>query len=658
MKKFKDYFTKHPTLIYPAVLIIILIILTACRISGTSIGIYNGFLNGGEKDPNLIFGQPQSIRSDEWLVNTQITISQSQLNYPYINSNFTEGKNMSVLFDTPYREWSAFFKPQNFSFFVLPLEYAFAFKWWFMLFALIIATYFFVLKFLPGKLLIAIVISVLFACSPFIAWWYLNGTIAPLTYGLLIVLVSISIIERKKIHFLQFTASDKLSVAVKICTLSYLLICFALLLYPPFQIPVALGVAAFLIGYLLNRLADAPNKKRFLRLIIFPFFVAIIITGGICATYLTTRSDVVKSIANTVYPGKRDIPSGGYDVKELLVTYLQPQLQREGRGAKYDKNQSESSSFIVLPLFFTIPALAALILRYRAKRKIDWILVGLLSCVMIFFLHLFVPQASPLSRIFFLHYVPHDRLTIGLGFIAILLITYLIYVFAKWKVKFTRNLRIAIIIYSIIFFLISVWAGFETSAIYPDFISNKMLIILLAAIVASGLFLILFNRVRIGLFILTLFSIGSILFVNPLYIGLGPIYNSKLTQKIQQLSEDSATWAAADNIVIENLPQLSGRHAITGVSGYPSNAFWRENSEVKDEAIYNRYAHILLTSDNSESLRLLSPDLFIASGDCGRKVNNDINYVVSTAAIQSACYKLVDTLKYPSMNFYFYRLSH
>jgi len=654
MHRVKAILKKHKVFIFPAILFLLLICLTLCRISGTSIGIYHQYLYGpSTHDPNLLFGHPQAIRSDEWLVNTQITISQSQHDFSVTNPEFTDGKDMSVTFDVPYREWSVLFKPELLSFLVMPLEFAFAFKWWFMLFGLMASAYFFVLKLLPNKLFVAILTSIIIGCSPFVFWWYQTNIMA---FGFLILLISMSLIDGAQLRLFKHTFSAKVSTILKTAALSYVLIAFALTLYPPFQIPVALVVFAFLVGYLIQKLSGKP--KKVLLKIALPFIVAVAITGATCGTFLLSHSAAVKTIASTVYPGKRSVNAGGYDIKKLLVTYLQPQLERGERGGKYDLNQSESSNFIVLPLFFIAPAIALLVWVKKKKGKIDWILVSLLACLGLFALHLFIPQATPITKLFLLSYVPQSRLVIGLGFMAIVLMTYMISLTIRHKMTLSKKSAWILAGYSFVFFLLMAWAGFETANQYPGFISSKKLVLLLAATLASGLFLVIINRLKTGLFILAAFSIGSIILVNPLYVGLGPIYNSPISDKIKSLSSDKDTWAAANNIVIENLPQISDRHAITGVVGYPSNAFWKANSGMSNDFVYNRYAHVFMTSnDSSDSLLLLGPDLFAVAGGCERKITSQINYIVSASPLSGACDHLIDKLSYPQMTLYFYRVN-
>src|SRR5262245_55415239 len=103
--------------------------------------MYHQILNGNTPDQNLLYGHPQAIRSDEWLVQTPFTAAQSKVDYPLVNPNIGAGFDTSIILDLPHREWTALFRPENFAFFVLPLENAFAFKWWFVSYLLVMAVY-------------------------------------------------------------------------------------------------------------------------------------------------------------------------------------------------------------------------------------------------------------------------------------------------------------------------------------------------------------------------------------------------------------------------------------------------------------------------------------------------------------------------------------
>lgn len=646
---------KHKRHLFPALVILFVVILTATKISGTSIGMYQSYLYGdGTKDSNLILGHPRAIRSDEWLVTSQLTIAQSTNEYTQTNQNFIENKNMSILSDVPYLDWSILFKSQNLGFFIMPIEHAFALRWWFLLALLVISAYYFALKLLSDRVLLAVMSSVIITFSPFVFWWYQTGTLGSLAYGFLILCLVMNLLD---IGQKKFTGkmTKKLYALINGVALTYALTAFAFLLYPPFQIPVALVVAFFSLGYLISK-RSVVSGLGWLK-IMAPIIIAVIISVSLCLLFVVTRMDAIKATTETVYPGKRESTSGGYSVTQLFVSYLQPQLQRDTRGTKYIENQSESSNFILLPTFFLIPSIAVFLWLYKKRNRFDWVLLFIILCNLLFLAHLFIPAATPITHVFFLGLVPQTRLLIGLGFVSIILVIYLIKVLGP-SFRPSKKTVLIITAYSLAYLGISIFAGFVTSSLYPGFISNKPLIILLACILVTSQSLILLGKYRLGLGMVVLFSLVSVVIINPLYRGLGPIYNSEITKTIKEISSEQDVWGAVDQIYIENLPQLSDRKAVSGVSTYPSIEFWEDNTQENQSSIYNRYAHVIISSNNESELELIQPDLFVVSGACTRKISLVIDYLLSTTPINDGCKELMKTVQYPNKTFYIYKVLH
>lgn len=658
MHKTYNFLKTHSRYIYPTLLFCALLIFTLLKISGTSIGSYNDIFYGDEsKDSSLIQGEPRQIRSDEWLVITQTIIAQKEAGFPRVNHNFNNGQDMSLISDAPYLEWSAIFKPQNFSFFLMPLENAFAFKWCFLFLLLALAAYYLSLKLVPGKVAFAVAVSLIAACSPFIFWWYQSTTILTFAYGLFILLLGINLIDKSPLSLFRKKLSVRTATLVRTAALSYVLIAFALLLYPPFQIPIALVTGFFLFGYLINASRGRGKSKKYILSLIIPFLCAVAVTGTVCATFIATRADVVHTISNTAYPGKRSVPSGGYNINSLLVTYLQPQIVNDNNQDDYYSNQSEVSNFLLLPLFFVIPLFYALAHIYIKKKQVDWIIVGLLTSTLLLLAHLFIPFASPLLKVFFLNLVPIERAIIGLGFVAIIIIIYLTRLYSS-DIKLTRKTTWGVIIYSLLFLGISIASGLYVRELYPELIVSRKILILYALIVYSSMLLILINKGRIGAIVIALFSIYSVYQIHPLYQGLGPIYHSNVSAAIKEISKPDDVWGVAEDMRFENLPQISNRKAVTGVAFYPDLKFWGKHSESNDQSIYNRYAHIVLDKKTTQPILLVQKDVFVVSTSCNRSLVDQLDFILSTSVIEDSCLKLEKKISYPEETFFIYRVSH
>src|SRR4029077_17949724 len=119
-----------------------------------------------KNDSSLIYGHPQSERSDEWLNWTQITISQSKTGFHKNNPDMVAWQ-LGLQIASPFKDWSTIFRPYNWVYFILPIENAFAFQWWLPLLLLLIGAYFFVLRVLCGKKALAILFSLAVGLSPF-----------------------------------------------------------------------------------------------------------------------------------------------------------------------------------------------------------------------------------------------------------------------------------------------------------------------------------------------------------------------------------------------------------------------------------------------------------------------------------------------------------
>jgi hypothetical protein len=204
----------------------ILVVLTVCKISGSSIGVYhNIFYGSGTTDKSLVFNKPRTIRSDEWTINTLLTIAQKQNHYNRFNPNIGNNEDMSIVLDVPYKGWSTAFKPHNLVFFALPLEYAFALKWWLLSYLLVLSCYFFVLALMPGRRLFATCFATGLLFGGMFQWWYQYGTLASVYYSLFLATAVINLLRAKKrLHRILWGAA-----------IAYLATCFCT--YPISAIP-------------------------------------------------------------------------------------------------------------------------------------------------------------------------------------------------------------------------------------------------------------------------------------------------------------------------------------------------------------------------------------------------------------------------------------
>jgi hypothetical protein len=641
--------------LFPSILLLILIILTSLRISGSSIGIYNTSFYGGAKDSNLLLNGPESIRSDEWLVTTQLTIAQHAAGYPRVNPNIDSGRDMSVVGDAPYKDWSSVFKPQNLAFFILPFENAFAFKWWLLLYLVIASCYFFTLRILPGKKLFATIFSTAVGLSPFLFWWYQTGTLACIFYGFFILILVMRVINEEKVRFLE-NLRLRYSYLAYVIGLAYLVSCFALILYPPFQIPVAiatafLGTGLFLAAYGSRKKLVSRDSLVKLAILLSGVVVALVIVFA----FFHTRENVVNAITNTVYPGKRTVQTEGNSGYEILSTFLQPQLQRISRAAHYFTNQSEASNFVLLLPFLFIPGCFFLYKEYAQTRRINWPLLSVQLCILLFLAYLFVPVLSPLYKLFGLNKVANVRLFIGLGFAGVIQLLLIVKSLENLKTP-AKKLNAWAGLYTMVCAIVLACISLYARTKYPEFIHSPLLIGFFGLFFCALIFCFLSRRSLLGALLLFLFSAGCVYKIHPLYRGMGPIYDSAVIQAIDNVSMPDDSWAALDSLYYENFPAIANRDSLSGVKPYPDVAFWRKVAGAKDDYYYNRYAHVIFNEGIKSDFVLGSPDSFQVRFACTAFIEKNLDYALSTHPLDLPCIREVKEVHYPALTFYIYKV--
>jgi hypothetical protein len=651
---------------FPVIVFLVLIFLTIFKISGSSVGpFYDTYFNGKDSS-SLLAGQPRGVRTDEWLVTTQLTIAQKSAGFPVVNNNIGQGKDMSLISDVPYIEWSAFFKPQNFSFLVIPLENAFAFKWWFLLATLLISTYFLALRFMPNRKLYAVLISTVFSFSPFIFWWYQSITIMPIVWIIVVILFTMRILDNRRLSIfnkLNTKKSNLLSNILLVAGLSYSAVAFGLVLYPAFQIPLTIVAIFFLIGYWLNleQNKNKRNNKLTLRALM-PVIVAGLIALSVIASFMLTRIDAIRDISNTVYPGSRNVESGDIAAKHILslVSFdqyrlLDDNVQNSFQGV-VKSNQSEMSSFNVLSFLFVIPLLLLGIWKWIKFRKIDWIIVGLLLGNAVIYSHLLIPIFTPVSKIFFLQAVPAIRLVIGMGLLGVLSLIYIVHTVQNYKTALKPFYKPFGIIYTLSLVILYAAGVIYIQKKFPGLIGDLRIIALLGIFYISSIVCTILPRPLIGLAALSIMSVFFTATIQPIYTGLGPISDNHVVNTIQQLSNEDSTWGVNDDILLENLPTIANRKNITGTQFSPDNEYWDSIQDDDTDQIYNRYAHILLSDTQQEQLHLVQADYFTAKISCTNLIGKTVTHILSNKPLKYPCYNLVNQINFPARTIYFYEL--
>ncbi len=633
--------------IYPLFLIIVFIFATALKVNGSSVGIYHQFLYGVKaQDPNLLYGSPKQVRADEWQDGTQFIIAQSHNNYQKFNTNIGTGRNLALHAEVPYKDWSAIFRPHTWGFFFLSFENAFSFKWWYPLTLLLITSYFFALRILRGKKYSAILFSLAVGLSPFLLWWYQTTAEATMGYAFLILILVHKIFQNEKFKKINNKYITKL---IYTGLLFFILCCFELLFYPPFQISLALVISFYTIGCILTLLFTEKMKLKPVLIRITPVITAIVIAGLIGIIFVASNREPIRALSSTLYPGKRLVHSGGLEPLHILNGFLMPFQQN---GAKLFRNLSESSNFILLLPFLLLPGFFLILWEYKKKQEIDWIFLSIQVCASLFLLRVFVPFGDPLYKLLLLDKVPHVRLLIGMGFVGFLQLLYILRnaQYVEFQKKYRNLLPVCVSILSMILLVLI------SLHIRGKQFNNIFSLLFFAVFFASIILASLTRRTFVALLILFLFSAVSSFRIMPLYKGLGSIKDTELTRQIQTLSTPGARWATLDDIRFENIGLVAGRKNLSGAEVYPDVNFWKQVGGEDNEYIYNREGHIMFTTNISSDMYLVKTNLFYVKFQCSQFILRNLDYVVADAKLDLKCVTLQKTVVYPKKTFYLYRI--
>ena len=369
-------------------------------------------------------------------------------------------------------------------------------------------------------------------------------------------------------------------------------LCFALTFYPPYQIPVMYVLAFLGIGYVLSKRLEISTRS--LRSTLFILLICILIIGGILALYYVDNRFSIQTMLNTSYPGARQ--SVGKDstfLLKMLAGFYNIQLQNDLQlPPEIFQNQSETASFFFLSIFL-VPFYLAFIGRSLARRQpVNMEL--LMSLAGLVFLLVWGVFGLPtiLARLFLLNYVTPQRSLLAMNLVNHLLI--LFYLF-KQPIEKNKRYQVITLLYSLIVFFTVLLLGIFLKQMWPGYMGGGYIILFMISLLTGCLMYLLLNQ-REGMFIafFLLFTMGSTLYINPLYRGLSPLQNEKANAVIQKVNNPPSAWMVYQNGQLANYLAGNGVRVLNGTYYTPNLEFWSKfDPDHQYTDVYNRYAHII-----------------------------------------------------------------
>jgi hypothetical protein len=578
-------------------------------------------------------------------------VAQSHHGYPRITQDGVGPHDLSVILDVPNSDWSTLFKPWDVPMLLLDVQHGFAARWWTMSIVLLVGAYLLLLA-LTGSLGIAVLFSLGLWLSPFFHWWYTS--IALDSVGMGMMALGAFLFALRATNVLRRTAWLALT--------AYATIGFALLFYPPFQVPVALVIAAVGIFEVAGRLKERSVSWR-----------TIAVCGGaavaavgvvLLAFYLHSRSTIA-AVNGTIYPSHRHEAGGHTSLLQLFSAPFGLSLASNGAALTGDTNQSEISSFLLLGPFALLQLSR---MRFRdLQTRWRLLIAGTAAVFALLSVWYLVSLPSFLAAVLQLDRVRAGRSIVGVGTAGILLMA--LFVAARFHPgqhpearhgsnrlvdDNERRVTTGALVCGVVAFVMYFWGGRDLLTELPSLHLSLYAAALAAG--AAGLVVLLTSARNVIVGGTALVVLGGFvsLSANPLYRGLGPLTSSPMLatfsrEALHPPDRSHTTWVSFAGTYVTDVMIASGVPALNAIDGYPVAKSWEVlDPERRASAIWNRYANVAFAPappGAPPKLTLVQEDVVDVSFDpCGTAAGNlGVGFFVSQAPLADTCLRLLTT---------------
>jgi hypothetical protein len=581
-------------IVFSAALRRLLISVAAAFIALVSLGVH-GFslpawhlLLDGSPATEVLLGRARMIRWDDWGVQLPLALAQvaHEPAFPLVNQNIGLGQNMLAPIAAPVAHPLALFRPTSWGFF-LGSDVGLAWMWWAQVLGLFVALLLLFMVLTRNRLALSCAGSLLLLFSPFMQFWSFNA--APL-----VIYMSACTLATGWL----LGARRRASILASGLALGWAAACFALAVYPPYQV-----VLGYLFLFLLAGFLSEPRRDRELRVHLRTRFLglalaSLIAAGAVLAIYLEA-ADVFASMRNTVYPGARVATGGDAPLWRILNSNLWTSLRLEVADFSPLVNLCEAASFWLL---FPVVG-AAVVARWLFRRTGgDPVEIALLLYCTAFAIYGQFGIPESLARVSFLGYVPARRALLGLGIAdAFLLLRFL----SRGGDTRPGNRLSALSLAALFALLLALCARSLHEAL-----PQTSPVWLVALVALNGLLAYLVLRRRRPATLVSAMAAGLFActaWFNPLVVG-GADYltENPLSREILAIDRQrggESVWLAYGDPAIPNIFRMIGVRALNGTHPVPQVALWEKVDPLGEhQSIYNRYANIGVERPDSKGV--------------------------------------------------------
>ena len=249
---------------------------------------------------------------------------------------------------------------------------------------------------------------------------------------------------------------------------------------------------------------------------------------------------------------------------------------------------------------------------------------------------------------------------IGLGFVGFLQLVYLLKKINEAGIRRWPRWSMAAFYGAACFIILMAMSVFIYHH-YPVFLHTWWILALFSAAFAGMITLVLADLPLLAALAFLVFTLVASFRIMPLYRGLGIMTHGKVISQMAAVSKPSDAWVTVgtDAGAYENFGLLAGRPSLSGTQFVPELKFWGQLG-AQYETIYNREGHAFFSDDPSltQPIEFLQTDAFMVKFECSNFIKQNAQFALSVHPLVGfSCIKLVQTIKYPQITFYLYRIS-
>jgi hypothetical protein len=612
---------------FPAAIVLGVVLVGSLGISGSSVALLS--TSGITDQSDVLVGDPQLSRSDEYRVWTPIRVGRVEADFPDVQ---TFGLGREELGNTwrpmiPSRSpGAALYAPWNLPLVILPVDQGFAFSWWLPVAGCLLGVYAW-MRALRVSSGFALATAVLASASPAAVWWsnFMVQSIASATIPAALLIAAARARRTRPRLSLVLAVTAGLSAAS----------------LPWFYQPWAIAVSLFVFGVtLLWGASDADIRRSFL--------VTAAVAGAVFlveqAVYLLHERSYYEALANTVYPGDRREIGGGVPVGRLFSSVVPFSFTGDPGKLLTREHPSELSMgwTIALPIALTAALLGRRVLRQDRERVL---LVGVLLLSAGLSSWAVVRWPRFVGTLSFLRFVPPARMAPFVGFFGLVSLA-LLFGVADRRTRLTRALgKTGVAILVAVTGLVTAWGVNKFRVFALPSLSRRDMG--LAVVVIALAVLALCTRLwAVGLVMVTVLAFVSGATVNPLMRGLGELTDSTAAATVRRIDATIVTpehenWATDSGDVI---PLLNGQgvNSLTSFNDPVDERAWHVlDRRGRYEALWNRYGYIVFQWEpGRRTLKVENPaeDVVLVSIDpCDSRLSKlGLRAVVSSRPLDGA----------------------